>query len=69
MKKIILFAAGLALAIALVSCSKKVEPRQFLNDKSSPVERHGALQVVGTQLYDKDGNPVQLCGMSSHGLH
>lgn len=69
MKKIILFAAGLALAIALVSCSKKVEPRQFLNDKSSPVERHGALQVVGTQLCDKDGNPVQLCGMSSHGLH
>ncbi len=69
MKKIILFAAGLALAIALVSCSKKVEPRQFLNDKSSPVERHGALQVVGIQLCDKDGNPVQLCGMSSHGLH
>ncbi len=28
----------------------------------------GALQVIGTQLSDQDGNPVQLKGISSHGL-
>ncbi len=28
----------------------------------------GALQVIGTQLSDEDGNPVQLKGISSHGL-
>ena len=28
----------------------------------------GALQVCGTQLCDKDGNPVQLRGISTHGL-
>ncbi len=29
---------------------------------------NGALQVIGTQLCDKNGNPVQLRGVSSHGL-
>ena len=28
----------------------------------------GALQVIGTQLCDKNGNPVQLRGISTHGL-
>lgn len=28
----------------------------------------GALQVIGTQLSDEDGNPVQLRGISTHGL-
>lgn len=69
MKRLMILAASLLLSFAFFSCSEKVEPRQFLNDKSTPVERYGALQVIGTQLCDKDGNPVQLCGMSSHGLH
>ena len=70
MKRILAFSAGLLFLALLFSCSeKKAEPRRLLNDKSTPVERYGALQVVGTQLCDKDGNPVQLCGMSSHGLH
>lgn len=30
--------------------------------------RCGALQVIGTTLADQDGNPVQLRGISSHGL-
>lgn len=29
---------------------------------------YGALQVVGTQLCDSNGNAVQLCGISTHGL-
>ena len=32
------------------------------------VSRHGKLKVVGTQLSDKDGNPIQLRGMSAHHL-
>lgn len=33
------------------------------------VERYGQLQVIGTDLCDQAGNPVQLRGMSSHALH
>ena len=33
-----------------------------------PVARWGRLQVRGGQLLDQAGHPVQLCGMSSHGL-
>lgn len=38
-------------------------------DGKPVVERYGNLQVVGTDLCSQDGEPVQLCGMSSHGLH
>lgn len=31
--------------------------------------QNGNLQVIGTQLCNKDGQPIQLRGMSSHGLH
>lgn len=34
----------------------------------SGVSVHGALKVAGTQLVDSKGAPVQLRGMSSHGL-
>jgi aryl-phospho-beta-D-glucosidase BglC (GH1 family) len=34
----------------------------------TPVALHGQLKVVGTQLMDQKGAPVQLKGMSSHGL-
>jgi len=34
----------------------------------SPVSTHGALSVVGTELVDSRGEPVQLKGMSTHGL-
>ncbi len=29
----------------------------------SPVAKYGKLQVIGTQLCDEKGNPVQLCGL------
>ena len=34
----------------------------------TPVETHGQLQVIGTELCDEDGTPVQLSGMSTHGI-
>ena len=34
----------------------------------TPVEANGRLRVVGTKLVNQYGNPVQLRGMSTHGL-
>lgn len=34
----------------------------------TPIDRHGQLQVVGTTLCDDAGDPVQLRGMSTHGI-
>jgi endoglucanase len=34
----------------------------------SAVEKHGALRVQGTKLVDRSGAPLQLRGVSSHGL-
>lgn len=33
------------------------------------VSQNGTLQVIGTQLCNRDGVPIQLRGMSSHGIH
>jgi len=33
-----------------------------------PIERYGQLQVVDTTLCDESGEPVQLRGMSTHGI-
>lgn len=38
-----------------------------MNGKT-PVEAYGALQVKGNRLMDEKGNPVQLKGVSTHGL-
>jgi endoglucanase len=35
---------------------------------ATPVEEHGQLQVIDTDLCDENGDPVQLSGMSTHGL-
>lgn len=35
---------------------------------NTPVERYGALQVKGNRLADQNGNPIQLKGISTHGL-
>jgi hypothetical protein len=43
-------------------------PPQAPPDYVGPVARHGGLQVNGTSLTDESGNPVQLIGMSTHGL-
>ena len=34
----------------------------------SPFAEHGTLRVAGTNLVDKNGNPYQLFGMSTHGI-
>lgn len=35
---------------------------------ATPLEAHGALRVQGTKLVDKQGEPVRLMGMSTHGM-
>lgn len=35
---------------------------------STPVDAYGQIQVCGADLCDENGNPIQLTGMSSHGL-
>ena len=67
-----LFFGALMLLAMLVSCGggdnnakqkKNVSPYPV----NSPVAKHGRLQVKDLQLCDKDGNPVQLAGMSTMG--
>ncbi len=73
MKK--LFIGILMIAAALSSCGTKTE-QHTTNEATaassenvvSPVAKYGTLQVKGIQLSDKDGNPVQLAGMSTAGL-
>lgn len=44
-------------------------PEIVLPDENLPFsERHGALRVEGADLLDQYGNPVQLYGMSTHGI-
>ncbi len=38
------------------------------NSAQTPLALHGALHVEGTALTDSHGNPVQLRGMSTHGI-
>jgi endoglucanase len=35
----------------------------------TPIEQHGQLSVVGSNIVDQYGQPVALKGVSSHGLH
>ncbi|HPR40751.1 MAG TPA: glycoside hydrolase family 5 protein [Oscillospiraceae bacterium] len=44
------------------------ETIKVLEDPGNGVAGHGALHVEGTQLTDEHGDPVQLRGMSTHGL-
>lgn len=71
MKK--LFIGFMMIAVALASCGTKTDQNttgeKSCEKKLTPVEKYGALQVNGLQLSDKDGNPVQLAGMSTAGLH
>ena len=67
-----LFLGALMALVVLVSCGgggnnakqkKSVSPYP----ENSPVAKYGRLQVKDLQLCDKDGNPVQLAGMSTMG--
>ncbi len=55
---------ALTIAAALVVAAGST----VAGDVSTPVSRHGKLRVEGTQLVDRDGQPLQLRGMSSHGI-
>jgi endoglucanase len=61
---------SVCLAFALfASCGGDKDTRLAVdNNGKTVVERYGQLQVLGTNLCDQAGNPVQLRGMSSHGL-
>lgn len=59
----------LAFGTIICSASCAASGRKLYNDSKTPVERYGYLSVSGTKLCDKSGTPVQICGMSSHGLH
>lgn len=50
-------AMGMALLGVTVSCQAASGPSEA-----------GALQVLGTQLSDSSGNPIQLRGLSTHGI-
>lgn len=43
-------------------------PTQTTLDPHQVVNTYGRLQISGTALRDKNGNAIQLAGMSSHGL-
>lgn len=57
-----------AFLCAACSPSKDTDTRLAVEDGIPVVERYGRLQVIGTDLCDEAGEPVQLRGMSSHGL-
>ena len=50
------------------SAATDAEDQQRPVGRQRPVDRHGQLQVIGTDLCNAAGEPVQLRGMSSHGL-
>ena len=67
MKKLFLFITIIVVALASYG-AKAQQGATSAYPANSPVAKYGALQVKGLQLSDKDGNPVQLAGMSSAGL-
>lgn len=47
------------------------DPAMYPTDSypaNSPVAKHGKLQVSGKNMVDVNGNIVQLCGISTHGI-
>ena len=50
--------------------SKEAATKKPVTDDKgkTPYEAHGRLQVAGTRLVDKNGNPYQLKGASTHGM-
>ncbi len=57
--------------VSFISCKNNKyanDTHLAVEDGRTVVERYGNLQVIGKDLCDQNGNPVQLRGMSSHGL-
>ena len=65
----ILLALLLCFVVLFISGCKEKDTRLAVDSKGrTVVERYGQLQVIGTNLCNQEGLPVQLRGMSSHGL-
>lgn len=69
------------LCLLFAGCHKEVKPEDELNDKKAQesIEENqttflptpsssGQLKVQGSQLVDSQGNPIQLKGLSTHGI-
>jgi len=68
MKKITIFLLACA-SLFLFSCGGDKDTRLSVDKNGKTVvERYGQLQVIGTNLCTESGQPIQLRGMSSHGL-
>lgn len=52
----------------LTSTSSAIENISLTASSGTPVDMNGQLKVCGTHLCNQDGVPIQLRGMSSHGL-
>jgi endoglucanase len=66
---------GLPAALLLAACASSAPPPTprptplpTVPLAGRPVDRHGQLRVCGTKLCNASGSPVQLRGMSTHGL-
>lgn len=72
MKKLSIVSIALAVLVLAASCGDKGkyagDSHLAIEDGKTVVERYGSLQVIGTDLCDQNGKPVQIRGMSSHGL-
>ncbi|CAM4458653.1 cellulase family glycosylhydrolase [Paenibacillus tarimensis] len=63
-----LLKAGLVLALAFTLVLPAAASPAVAAEAGRIVDQYGQLKIVGSQLTDQSGNPVQLKGMSSHGL-
>ncbi len=44
------------------------DSKKIVLNESDPVKKHGKLKVKGTKIVDKNGDPYQLKGVSTHGI-
>ncbi|MEU6707754.1 glycoside hydrolase family 5 protein [Streptomyces wuyuanensis] len=59
---------GLGAAPAAPAAPARTAPAPAAPAASTPVEANGQLTVCGTKLCNRHGKPIQLRGMSTHGL-
>lgn len=65
----LLIPGGIAVGAAYADSNGQPEPRiQQHRQAPTPVQVNGQLRVCGTNLCNENGEPVQLRGMSTHGL-
>lgn len=73
LSKILMASLSMLLIFTMGSCKKNDkyshDTHLAIENGKTVVERYGNLQIIGTDLCNEAGQPVQLRGMSSHGLH